>query len=109
MSLTTQREKSLQFSTFYVTKEMYEAIKGLPWIEVSKPRNDEGMDIESLKVVGKQFKVGYCGTNGVHQIREAFRFLAESIAGMEKLSLTGGYLVNQYYAEILGDDAEDAD
>ena len=107
MSLTSDREKSLQFNTFFVSKDMYEAIKSLPWIETSKPRNDEGMDIESLKVVGKQFKVGYCGTNGIFQIREAFRFLAESLAGMEKISLTGGFLVNQGYYAFDEDETED--
>ena len=107
MNLTTDREKNLWFNTFYVTKEMYEAIKTLPWVETSKPRLDEGMDLESLKVVGKKFKVGYCGTNGIYQIREAFRFLAESLASLEQLSMNGGFLVNRYYDETGGERANE--
>ncbi|TWU41196.1 hypothetical protein Q31b_26350 [Novipirellula aureliae] len=88
--------------TFFVSQEMYDAIKALPSIEPAKAREDEGMDKESLKVVGKNYKVAYCEHNGVHQVREAYRFLAEGLASLEAVSLIGGHPVNEYLNDESG-------
>ncbi|TWU37930.1 hypothetical protein Q31b_47190 [Novipirellula aureliae] len=102
MSLRLDYDKVERFNTFFVSQEMYDAIKALPWIEPAKAREDEGMDKESLKVVGKNYKVAYCGHNGVHQVREAYRFLAEGLASLEAVSLIGGHLVNEYLNDESG-------
>jgi hypothetical protein len=51
--------------------------------------------------------IAYRGKNGAFQVREAFRFLAEGLAGLEATSMNGGYLVNEVFDDESGTKAMD--
>ena len=93
------REKHEYFFWFEVSSEMYETIKGLPWVESSEPRETPKLGIESLKVVGKNFKVAYAHQDGTFTVREAYRFLCEGLVGLKNNCESGGFLTEIKYKD----------
>jgi len=91
--MESNHEKSDTFYSFSVTEEMYTALKALPWVRTAAGRVKQLESDESLETAdGYHYKIAYRLTNGTFVVREAFRFLCEGLAGLKRLSESGGIL-----------------
>ena len=92
----TTPQKDHSFFTFSVTKYVYEEVANLSWVErqaESRVLGDGTKTTERLKIVGKQYVVGYATESKEFHIREKFRFACEMLIAMKTIMENGGQVV----------------
>lgn len=94
----TTPQKDHSFFTFAVKERVYEEVENLSWVERQKDSRELGdgtKTLERLKVVGKNFVVGYKTETEEFHIREKFRFACEMLVAIESIMTEGGQLVRE--------------